>query len=173
MLWESREPQPFLGVVTSPVPAALTAQLGLSEGFGLLVEEVMPDSLATSAGLQKYDVLKTFNDQQLINPDQLATLVRAAGMDKEVTLTLLRKGQEQRVTAKIAERALPGRPGPDGPDWKPVPMPKLENGMYERKVEEQNDRPKAEGELSVEERKFRDLSERTPAREPDAQAPRE
>ena len=170
MLGESREPQPFLGVVTAPVPAALTAQLGLSEGFGLLVDEVLPESPAASAGLQKYDVLKTFNDQQLINPDQLATLVRAAGKDKEVTLTLLRKGQEQRVTAKVAERVLPARPQPDGPNWKPVPMPKLENWMYERKAGERNDRPKAEGELSVQEQRFRDLSEKVRHANEEAQA---
>ena len=155
---ESREPQPFLGLITAPVPAALTAQLGLSEGFGLLVDEVMPESPAASAGIQKYDVLKTFNDQQLINPDQLATLVRAAGRDKEVTLTLLRKGQEQRVTAKIAERVLPGRPGPDGPDWKPVPMPKFEGWMQQRKAEDRGDRLSVEGELSAQEQKLRDLS---------------
>ncbi len=122
---EHHEPQPFLGIVTSPLPPALTAQLGLADGFGLLVEEVMPDSPASTAGLQKYDVLKSLNDQQLVNPEQLSALVRGAGKDKEVTITLVRKGQEQKVTAKVGERVLSSA-SYDSHEWKPVPMPKME-----------------------------------------------
>lgn len=96
--------------MTQSVPPALGAQLSLPEGFGLLVEDVLPESPAAKAGLQKHDILKLFNDQQLISPEQLATLVRAAGKDTEVTLTIIRKGQEQKITAKIVEEALPTHP---------------------------------------------------------------
>jgi hypothetical protein len=104
------QPQAYIGIVTAPVPAELTAQLGLPEGFGLLVQDVLPDSPAKAAGLAKYDVLKTFNDQQLVNPDQLSALVRSAGKDKEINLTLMRKGQEQRVTVKVGERSVAEHP---------------------------------------------------------------
>lgn len=107
---EESKPQPFLGVVTQSVPPALGTQLSLPEGFGLLVEDVLPESPAAQAGLQKHDILKLLNDQQLISPEQLATLVRAAGKDTAVTLTIIRKGQEQKITAKIAEEALPAHP---------------------------------------------------------------
>ncbi len=117
---EKGEPQPFLGLITSEVPPALTAQLGLPEGFGLMVDEVIPDSPAAAAGVQKYDVLQTFNDQQLVNPDQFATLVRAAGKDKEVALTLMRKGQSTKVSAKVGERMTRGKHGPE-PDWHAMP----------------------------------------------------
>ena len=102
-------PQPFLGVVTNAVPAPLSAQLGLQEGFGLLVQEILPNSPASEAGIQKHDILKLFNDQQLIEPGQLATLIRSAGKDAQVTLTVIRKGQEQKLTAKVGERVLPRR----------------------------------------------------------------
>ncbi len=121
-------PQPFLGVITSPLPPALSAQLGLPEGFGLLVGEVLPDSPAAAAGIQRHDVLRLFNDQQLVEPNQLATLVRALGKDKDATLTLIRKGTEQQVTARIGERSGPerrlflpplgGAPGAGG-GWEP------------------------------------------------------
>ena len=106
---EAMAPQPFLGVITSPLPPALAAQLGLPEGFGLLVGEVLPGSPAANAGIQRHDVLRLFNDQQLVEPNQLATLIRALGKDKDATLTLIRKGAEQTVTAKIAERPAPMR----------------------------------------------------------------
>jgi PDZ domain len=115
---EPAKPQPFIGIVTAAVPAELTAQLGLPEGFGLLVQDVLPDSPAKTAGLQKYDVLKTFNDQQLVNPEQLSALVRGAGKDKEISLTLMRKGQEQRLTVKVGERLLAERPLPDFSNFK-------------------------------------------------------
>lgn len=103
------EPQPYLGVITQSAPPALSTQLGLPEGFGLLVEEVMPGSPAEKAGLQKHDLLKLLNDQQLMSSEQLARLVEAAGKDADVQITLLRKGQEQKVTAKIVEEPRPVR----------------------------------------------------------------
>ena len=111
-------PTAFLGVATSPVPPVLAAQLGLPEGFGLVVDEVLPDSPAVLAGVQQFDVLRLFNDQQLTEPSQLAALVRAAGKDASVALTLLRKGQEQKLSLKLTERSMPEttltRPGSFG-----------------------------------------------------------
>ena len=110
-------PAALLGVATSPVAPALAAQLGLPEGFGLVVDEVMPDSPAGKAGVQRFDVLLRFNDQQLTDAGQLAALVRAQGRDADVTLTLLRKGQEQKLNMRLAERPTPERvpaPGPSG-----------------------------------------------------------
>lgn len=106
-----QKPTPYLGVMTAPLPAPMASQLGVEEGFGLVVEEVVPDSPAASAGVQRYDVLKMLDDQRLVDPNQLASLVRSRGKDTEVNLTLLRKGQEQKVTIKIGERMLPERRG--------------------------------------------------------------
>ena len=102
--------QPFLGVVTAPVPPPLAAQLGLPEGFGLLVQEVMPDSPAKAAGVEKHDVLRAYDDQKLVQPEQLAALVRATGKGKSAAITVIRKGQDQKLTATIDERAMPERP---------------------------------------------------------------
>ncbi|MEQ1861869.1 MAG: hypothetical protein ABMA13_18275, partial [Chthoniobacteraceae bacterium] len=62
-------------------------------------------------GLERYDVLKQFNEQKLVDPSQLATLVRGVGKDAEATLTVIRKGQEQKLTVKIGEKMLPERRG--------------------------------------------------------------
>lgn len=103
------KPTPYLGVVSAAAPAALSVQLGLGEGFGLVVDEVLPDSPAQKAGVQRYDVLKQLNEQLLVDPSQLGTLVRGLGKDAEATLTLIRKGQEQNLTVKIGEKMLPER----------------------------------------------------------------
>jgi hypothetical protein len=79
----------------------------LPEGFGLVVDDVLPDSPAKTAGVQRYDILKLLNDQQLAEPNQLAALVRGLGKDAEATLTVIRKGQEQKLTVKVGEKMLP------------------------------------------------------------------
>ena len=126
-------PLAFLGVATSPVPPVLAAQLGLPEGFGLVAEEVAADSPAEKAGVQRFDVLRLFNEQQLTDPGQLAALVRAQGRDAEVTLTLLRKGQEQKVTLRLTERPMPERRPAAGPTGEMrEQIERLRDGVGER-----------------------------------------
>ena len=103
------KPTPYIGVITTPPPAVLSAQLSLAEGFGLVVSDMLPDSPAAKAGVQRYDVLTKFNDQQLVDPGQFATLVRALKKDTEASLIFIRKAQEQKVTVTIEERLLPER----------------------------------------------------------------
>lgn len=108
-------PVTFLGVETSEVPRVLSEQLGLAKGFGLVVDYVVPDGPAATAGVQQNDVLKMLNDQILMQPDQLAKLVRSYPEGTNVTLTILRKGQESRLTVKLGKKEVPSRRefGPD------------------------------------------------------------
>src|SRR5438067_13483250 len=102
-------PVTFLGVDTSEVPSVLCDQLGLPKGFGLVVDYVVPDGPAAAAGVQQNDVIKMLIDQILTDPEQLAKLVRSYSEGTNVTLTLLRKGQEQKVTVKLAKKEVPRR----------------------------------------------------------------
>jgi S1-C subfamily serine protease len=71
------------------------------------VEDVLGDSPARTAGVQANDVLRMVDDQLLVNPNQLEALVRRAGKDKEIVLTILREGAEQKLTVKVGEKMLP------------------------------------------------------------------
>ena len=102
-------PVTFLGVETSEVPSVLCDQLGLAKGFGLVVDYVVPDGPAAAAGVQQNDVIKMLNDQILTDPGQLAKLVRSYSEGTNVTLTILRKGQEQKVTVKLTKKEVPRR----------------------------------------------------------------
>jgi len=113
-------PSIFLGVETAQVPTVVSEQLGLSKGLGLVVEYVVPDSPAAAAGIQQNDILKMLNDQILIEPSQLRKLLQTFSDGTDVTLTVLRKGQEQKVTVKLTKKERPQRhswaPG-DKHDW--------------------------------------------------------
>jgi hypothetical protein len=101
------KPTAFIGVFTRSLSDEVRAQTGLAPGFGLIVEEVMPDSPAQKAGLQQHDVLVLLGDQKLVNQDQLSALVRAEKKDSEITFTLKRAGAEQKVMVKVGEKMMP------------------------------------------------------------------
>jgi len=102
-------PMTFLGVETSQVPDVLSEQLGLAKGLGLVVEYVVPNSPAASVGIQQNDILKMLNDQILIEPSQLRKLLQTFSEGTDVTLTILRKGQEQKITVKLTKKEMPQR----------------------------------------------------------------
>ena len=102
-------PVTYLGVDTSQVPSVLSDQLGLAKGFGLVVDYVEPNSPAATAGVQQNDILKLLNDQILVEPSQLRKLLQTFPEGTEVTLTVLRKGQEQKLTTKLARKEVSQR----------------------------------------------------------------
>jgi len=102
-------PVTFLGVETSEVPSVVSEQLGLAKGFGLVVDYIVPDGPAAAAGVQQNDILKMLNDQILTEPDQLSKLVRSYSEGTTITLTVLRKGQEQKITVKLTKKEVPQR----------------------------------------------------------------
>ena len=109
---ERREKMPkvpvtYLGVETSDVPRVVSEQLGLAKGFGLVVDYVVPDGPAAAAGVQQNDIIKMLNDQILTEPDQLSKLVRSYSEGTTVTLTVLRKGKEEKIGVKLSKKEVP------------------------------------------------------------------
>jgi hypothetical protein len=124
-----REGGMLLGVAVEEVPHALGDQLSLPDGFGVLVDFVVPGSAAEAAGIQPDDILKMLNDQTLVNPDQLSTLVRSFPDGQDVTLTVIRKGKESKLTVKLKKQPFPegrnhfGPPDRDGEGREPMRPP--------------------------------------------------
>lgn len=147
-------PTPFIGVLTTNVPRELRAHFGLQEGFGLLVQEVMPDTPAEAAGLRTDDILVKFEDQKLVNMDQLQTLVRSKKKGDQVAFTVISSGQDLVVSVRLDERMMPvnspeGRRGDgyfqpfNGGDREgPGLMNEMREslGEYQRKMREYQDR---------------------------------
>lgn len=93
----------YLGVSVAPVDPALGAQLRLPEGQGLAVVHVAPGSPADLAGIQLHDVLLKLDQQILIDPRQLSVLVRGFAPRDSVSLTIVRGGQQQVISATLVE----------------------------------------------------------------------
>jgi membrane-associated protease RseP (regulator of RpoE activity) len=151
----------YLGVLLSPVPDALRAQLGgiLPSGQGVLVRDVMDDSPAAKAGLKPYDILIGYDDQKLFSAEQLTRLVRADTPDHKVTLRVVRGGtvEDTQVTLgqaqAVAEPAYPrelrprhGRPlrpyapptGAEVDNWESfdsMSLKKLPDGSFKAEIQ--------------------------------------
>lgn len=104
---DGRKTVAYLGVLTREVPPEVRAQFSLPAGFGLMVDEVLAESPARAAGLKAYDVLLKFDDQQLVNMEQLMALVRARKKGDTASLTIITGGKETQVQVTLAERVAP------------------------------------------------------------------
>ena len=97
--------QYWLGIALAPVDGALKAQMNRQHP-GVLVVQVLPDSPAAKAKLQEFDVIVQVNDQVLELPvDLTAAVEQSAG--KELTLLIVRAGQEQQIKATPDKRPAP------------------------------------------------------------------
>ena len=112
-----RGPFTFLGVETSRVSRVVSEQLGLPRGFGVVVDYVVPESAAATAGVQQSDIIRMLNDQIVIDSEQLGVLVRSFANGTSVNLTVLRKGQEMKLTAKLQQKQERSDHGPVGYEW--------------------------------------------------------
>ncbi len=101
-----QKPVAYIGVLTREVPVELRTQFSLAEGFGLLVDEVLPDSPAKGAGLKLYDVLVKFEDQQLVNMEQFMSLVRAKKKGDVVQLDVITGGKETKVGVTLGDHLV-------------------------------------------------------------------
>ena len=93
----------YLGVHASRLDQGLSHQLGLPQGVHLQVEGVVPGSPAELAGIVRFDVLLQFDDQILVNPEQLKSLVRMRNPGERVVLSVMRKSTPFTLTAELVE----------------------------------------------------------------------
>lgn len=96
----------YLGVAASQATPVLQKHLKLPDGTGLVVDFIEPGSPAETAGLQVYDVLVRLDGQLLINPQQLAVLVRTFDPGAEVKLRLIREGEPSELGVRLVEREV-------------------------------------------------------------------
>lgn len=96
--------QGWLGVVVSPVTAALAQQDGLSVTAGALVIAVEPQSPASAAGIQPGDVIVGAAGKTVKNATQLTTIVEAAKPGRSMTFDIVRGTKHLTVTAVLETR---------------------------------------------------------------------
>ena len=98
----------YFGVHATPIAPALTAQLGLDDDVGLVIDFVDSDGPADKAGLKQYDVLLKLDDQILIGNKQFSALVKNRKAGDRVEIDYIRSGEKGSLTVELGERTKSG-----------------------------------------------------------------
>lgn len=118
---EKEESAGFLGVRLMPVPEMLAVHLGLDEGAGQMVANVVADSPADKAGLVRYDVITGIAGEKVEQYEPFVQEIKSAGAGARVKFTVTSKGKTRDVTIQL------GAEPEDEWEWKysgpPTSMP--------------------------------------------------
>jgi S1-C subfamily serine protease len=121
LIENGRFAHPWLGIRGYSINFELAEVLDLPVDRGILVGEVIRDGPSAQAGLRGGqrqvrvegfvepiiaggDIITAINDTGVLNMDDLITYLESTMVGQEVELTILRDGDEQRLTVKLDER---------------------------------------------------------------------
>jgi serine protease Do len=97
----------FLGIQPDSINDEIREALGLENRVGALVTYVNPDSAASKAGIQVYDVIMKFNGFDVFDKDTLYRLIAEATPGQHVEIELIRNHEFKHVTAMLTQREGP------------------------------------------------------------------
>lgn len=100
-----------LGVVALRIPSDEAAQLGVTEGPGVVVYQVQSGSAADRAGLRPGDVITELNGTAISEPNTFRNTIASLAPGTQVTLTVRRDGNERQVQATLGEFTPPAERG--------------------------------------------------------------
>jgi Do/DeqQ family serine protease len=92
-----------LGIVVLKIPSEEAAQLGVTQGPGVVVYQVRSGSAADRAGLRQGDVITALNGTVISDPNTFRNLIAGNAPGTEVRLTVKRDGGEREVRATLGE----------------------------------------------------------------------
>ncbi|HEY0966363.1 MAG TPA: Do family serine endopeptidase [Opitutaceae bacterium] len=96
-----------LGVQVDPLTPELAEALGIKKDTrGVMIVEVVPDSAAEAAGLERSDVIVSVNDRPVTSSNDIRLLISQLPPGTEVRLAVIREGDERVVKATLG--AVPG-----------------------------------------------------------------
>ena len=93
----------YLGVHIQDVTPALAKQFGLTQGGGVLIGDVSPDTPAAKAGLKKGDVITDVNGQPVNAANQLQVQISQMAPGSAVKMKVWRDGKAQDVSVTLGE----------------------------------------------------------------------
>lgn len=93
----------WLGVSIQDLTPDLQAQFGTPDTLGALVSEVMENSPAKKAGIQRGDIIQHYNSHGVADTRHLRSLVAGSEPNSPVTVGILRDGDQHELKVTLAE----------------------------------------------------------------------
>jgi serine protease Do len=94
----------YLGVSIQDVTPKIAKQLGMKQGTGALVSDVVGGSPAAKGGIQSGDVITRFDGKEIDSSTALRNRVADTPVDKSVAVEVLRDKKPVTLNVKIAEQ---------------------------------------------------------------------
>lgn len=91
----------FVGIAMADIDEESAKSLGLKETEGALVTQVLPDSPASSAGLEPYDLIVEFDGKKVSSSKDLVKDVMVTPIGKKAPMKVLREGKEKIVLVTV------------------------------------------------------------------------
>ncbi|MEG9498807.1 Do family serine endopeptidase [Mannheimia indoligenes] len=91
----------MLGIKGGELNADLAKEFNISTQQGAFVSEVLPESAAAKAGFKAGDVITEINGQKIRSFSELRAKVATSGVGKEIELTYLRDGKEEKAKVTL------------------------------------------------------------------------
>ena len=108
---ENKVPEPaekiaMLGIGGNSASDTLSLHLGLTEGSGLTVYHVVPDSAAAKAGIKRHDIITAVNDSNIGSQRDLRRIILTQKPGDEVTVKLIKEGKAEEKKVILGERVI-------------------------------------------------------------------
>jgi Do/DeqQ family serine protease len=92
-----------LGITVLKIPSEPAAEMGVTQGPGVLVYQVQSGSAAERAGLRRGDVITALNGEAVTDSNTFRNKIASTSPGSEVTLTIKRGGADQQIRARLDE----------------------------------------------------------------------
>jgi serine protease Do len=102
----------YLGVFIQEMDEHLASAFELTDGKGILIADVEPDSPAAKGGLRVNDVIISLNGQKITDVGSFRNQISSFAPETEIKLSITRGGKLKRLTVAIG--SLPGQGDPAG-----------------------------------------------------------
>ncbi|MEW6571892.1 MAG: PDZ domain-containing protein [Nitrospirota bacterium] len=93
----------WLGVYIQSVTSELAERFNLKDAEGVIISDVIEDSPAEKAGLQRGDVIVEYNGKKVKDAGSLRHIVANTPTDTEVDIKIFRSGELKTVRVRITE----------------------------------------------------------------------
>lgn len=115
--WSSKK-KGYLGVGLSDLTDQLRTYFGVKGERGVLINSVTEDSPAKQAGLMAGDIVLKADDTDIKDSYALSRFVKGKKPETTISLTILRKGEQRKVTAVLGEMEFSWHHSPPMPHMK-------------------------------------------------------
>lgn len=96
--------QPFIGIVSEPIPELLSSHLSVNPDEGVLVKAIMPEGPAHKAGISAHDIITHISGTPIRSPQDLNREIQACKPGDQIKVSLIHKGQPTELTLTVGSR---------------------------------------------------------------------